>query len=165
MSRGWTFGLILWLVLPGLACNKDTDSSATAPKPEAPKLEKLGADLAGAPEVKVEDLLKDPAAYEGKIVRVSGVVKDMCTHRRAWFGVDAADGSGILQVFAVPRFQAPQNAIGRKVVTEGKVELATLTEEQAQYYVKGHKFIKPEQLKPGQGLTIANLRAFGAEFN
>jgi hypothetical protein len=159
-----TVQILLWtfLVMGAIAaCEKknppSTDSVAT-------NSTKVGAELAGAAEVKVEELLKNPEAYEGKTVRVSGLVKDMCVHRFDWFSVTGADDTSMVQVLAAPRFKAPADAIGKQATAEGKVELVTLDAEKANYYMKQHKFLGQQELQPGQTMRIPTVRAFGAEF-
>jgi len=153
--------LVFVLVLAFLGCEKQTEK---AEEPAAAKVEKLGKALAGAEEVAVADLLKDPAAYEGKVVRVSGQVQDFCSHRRAWFGVTAKDGQQMLRVFTAPRFQVPADCKGKTVTAEGKVELITLKPEDAQHYAKEHKFLSKEEIESGIPIKRPLLRAFGAEF-
>jgi hypothetical protein len=168
--------IAVWLValaVFALACEKKAENPEEPAKaaepaepapPAAPAEVKLGMALAGAEEVPVEDLLKNPAAFEGKTVRVSGEVKDFCHHRRAWFGVSTKDGQQMVRVFAAPRFQAPADCKGKTVVAEGKVELITIKPEDAQHYAKEHKFLSKEEIESGKPITRPLIRAFGAEF-
>jgi hypothetical protein len=146
------------LALLAPACRKETE------EPAEPEAVKLGMALAGAEQVAVADLLKDPAAYEGKTVRVSGQVKDFCHHRRAWFGVSTRDGRQMIRVFAAPRFKAPADCKGRTVAAEGKVELVTLNPDDAQHYAREHKFLTKEEIESGKPVKRPLIRAFGAEF-
>lgn len=161
------FSVLLVPVLLSPACGKKTETpqeSAAPPAPVEQKVAKLGMALAGAEEVAVADLLKDPAAFEGKTVRVSGEVKDFCHHQRAWFGVSAQDGRQMLRVFAAPRFSAPADCKGKTVVAEGKVELITLKPEDAKHYAREHKFLTKEEIESGKPIQRPLIRAFGAEF-
>ena len=165
--------IAVWLALAlfAFACEKKAEKPeepAKAAEPAAPpaaEAVKLGKALAGAEEVVVMDLLKNPTAYEGKIIRVSGKVKDWCHHKRAWFGVSSADGQYMVRVFSAPRFQAPMDCVGKQVVAEGKVELITLNAEAAQHYAESHKFLSKEELESGKPIHRPLIRAFGAEFN
>jgi hypothetical protein len=140
------------------------DDAVKAPvAPEAPKLVKLGKDLAGAEEVAVADLLKDPKAYEGKTVRVAGEVEDFCHHKRAWFGVTAKEGKGMIRVFTMPRFEVPMDCKGKQAVAEGKVEVITIDPEQVEHYGKEHKFLAGVTVKEGEPVLRPIVRAFGAE--
>jgi hypothetical protein len=159
--------LVFALALALLGCEKKAEKPEESPAPAAPakqEVEKLGMALAGAEEVAVMDLLKNPDAYEGKTVRVSGKVKDFCHHRRAWFGVSSKDGQYMVRVFAAPRFQAPADCVGKNVVAEGKVELITLKPEDAKHYAESHKFLSEKELESGKPIKRPLIRAFGAEF-
>ena len=156
--------LVLVLALAILGCEKKTEKPEEPSAPPAPKVEKLGKALAGAEEVAVLDLLKNPDAYDGKIIRVSGKVHDFCHHRRAWFGVSSKDGQYMVRVFTAPRFQAPADCVGRQAVAEGKVELITLKPEDAKHYAESHKFLSEKELEAGKPINRPLIRAFGAEF-
>lgn len=82
------------------------------------------------------ELCAHPDKYEGKYVKVAGYVKDLCTHSGCWMELaddpDAAE-DGILVVFTYDREKhgrIPAEAKGHKATVEGKVVLATITEEQ-----------------------------------
>ena len=56
-------------------------------------------------EVRVTDLANDPSAYVGKLVKVVGLVNDVCPVRGCWAKVeDAQDGSEI-------RFKVPDGGV------------------------------------------------------
>lgn len=160
----------MWLfLLAATGCERKESSAAPGTgEPgvaEAAKpIDKVGATLAGADAVAVADLVKDPAKYEGKIVRVEGTVKDFCKHARAWFAIADAEGKFMLRVMAKPRFETPAECLERRAVAEGKVVLQTLTPEQVEYFQKGHKFLAPEAVKPGEPVRLPVVEAFGAEF-
>jgi len=159
--------LIIVLAFLILGCEKKTEKpeETAAPAEQAkPEVEKLGKALAGAEEVAVLDLLKNPDAYEGKTVRVSGEVHDFCHHQRAWFGVSSADGQYMIRVFTAPRFQVPADCKGKQAVAEGKVELITLKPEDAKHYAESHKFLSEKELESGKPIKRPLIRAFGAEF-
>lgn len=168
--------LVGFCVLAWWGCNTQPAPSGegAGPGPSAPaasaagspggEVQKLGMALAGADAVSVEDLLKDPAAYAGKTVRVSGKVDDFCHHQRAWFAITAASGKGMVRVFTVPRFKVPADCLGKQAVAEGKVDLITIEPERAKHFGKDHKFLQGVEVKPGEAVTRPVLRAFGAEF-
>lgn len=129
----------------------------------ATRVSKLGKELAGADEVAVADLLADPKKYEGQIVRVAGKIDDFCHHKRAWFGVTAESGKGMVRVFAAPRFEAPADCKGKQAVAEGKVEIITIPPDQIEHYDKEHKFLAGVKVEPGKPVLRPVVRAFGAE--
>jgi len=127
------------------------------------ELIKLGKSLAGADLVTVAALLKDPKTYEGKIVRVEGKIEDFCHHKRAWFGVNAAEGKGMVRVFTLPRFEVPMNCKGKQAVAEGKVEVIKLNPEELSHFSKEHKFLAGVTVEEGKPVLRPVIRAFGAE--
>jgi hypothetical protein len=172
MRRIWMLfaAVVLSVFFAALSCDrKDSNAAPGTSEPgvaePAKAADKAGMALAGADKVAIADLFADPAKYEGKVVRLEGKVGDFCKHARAWFAIADAEGKRMVRVMAKPRFEAPADCIGRKAVTEGKVSLQTLSDEQVQYFLKGdHKFLSPEQVKPGEPVRIPVIEAFGAEF-
>jgi hypothetical protein len=159
-------GLIL-MTGSGPGCKKGSDSSrpagSSAQPTSAPAPQKVGETLAGAEAVSVEALLQDPAAYEGKIVRVAGVVRDWCFHEHAWYGVVGLDGKSMVRVFTMPRFKVPDGSLGKHAVAEGKVEVVTIRPEDVPHYQKNHKFLAGADAGSNQPLKQPIVRAFGAE--
>lgn len=138
--------------------------SAQKPSEQAAAAEKLGARLVMSEETPVAALLRDPKAYDGKTVRVSGKVEDFCHHRRAWFAVSAADGQGMVRVFAAPQFLAPADCKGKTAVAEGKVEIREIPADKVEYYGKQHKFLQGVEVEEGKPVLRPVIRALGAEF-
>jgi hypothetical protein len=159
-----TFLALTILALP--ACEKKAEPcDEPAPDTSAKEIKKtlLGKPLAGAEEVAVKDLLKDPKAYQDKLVRVSGLIEDFCHHRKAWFGVSAKEGKGMVRVFTVPRFEAPSDCKGKQATAEGKVEIIEISPEQAKHYTEGHKFLAGVTVEEGKPVLRPIIRAYGAE--
>lgn len=116
-----------------------------------------GAKLSGVPAVSIGDLLKNPDAWSGKTVRLEGNVSAMCTHRRAWFAIQADDKSGAyVRVIAAPNFLVPEGSIGKRARTEGRVEVTEVPAEAAQHYTQEHQLAAQPK--------AVLLRATGAEF-
>jgi len=162
-----TFLLLLLLLVAGgcdKSADKPVDHQKAAPQPATQSLV-LGKALAGAEPVSVADLLANPHVYDGKTVRLAGKIEDFCHHKRAWFGISAKPGAGMVRVFCAPRFQAPADCLGKQAVAEGKVELNTIPAEQVAYYGKEHKFLAGVKVEPGQPVVLPIVRAFGAEIN
>jgi hypothetical protein len=169
MRKKTTFFMLLSLFFAA-GCNKNADKPVdqekTTPAPaSASQPLVLGKALAGAEQVSVADLLANPNTYDGKTVRLEGKIEDFCHHKRAWFGIGAKDGKGMLRVFCAPRFQAPADCLGKQVVAEGKVELNTIPAEQVAHYGKEHKFLDGVKVEPGKPVVLPIVRAFGAEIN
>ncbi len=162
-ARIWSGACVLGLVagMSASGCNRSAQQQSPAP---AGKVEKLGQTLAGAPEVALEELFKNPSSFEGKIIRVSGKVEDFCVHKRAWFAVNHKQGVPLVRVFTAPRFLVPTDAKGKKAVAEGRVEVIVLPPDQVDYYAKEHQFLANVDIKPGESVRLPIVRAFGAEF-
>ena len=93
---------------------------------------KYGKALTAATPVKVSELLAKPDAYVGKVVKVEGLVTEVCPKRGCWINV-AGD-----KEFQTIRVKVEDGVIvfpltdkGRKVVAEGTFKKMELTREQA----------------------------------
>ncbi|MBW2524617.1 MAG: DUF4920 domain-containing protein [Deltaproteobacteria bacterium] len=141
-----------------------TQAATAEPAGAAEAVQKLGARLVLSEQTAVADLMRDPKAYEGKTVRVSGEVEDFCHHRRTWFAVSAPDGKGMVRVFAAPKFRAPADCKGKTAVAEGTVEVREIPAEQIEHFGKEHKFLQGVEIEEGKPVLRPVIRALGAEF-
>lgn len=124
----------------------------------------LGKPLRKLQEVSIAKLFANPKGYEGKAVRVTGEIKDMCFHMRAWMGLIEKGEDRALRVFTAPNFRVPSMSVGRKVVAEGVIELVTLKKNQIEHFKQErHKFLSDKEFK-AQSVQRPMLRAFGAQF-
>lgn len=94
-----------------------------------------GAPLTGAPTVTIAQVMDDPTAYENKVIRVEGLVVDVCTKRGCWFEM-AGDRPGMKMRFKVRDGDMvfPPTAKGKRAVAEGKVTVKSMTLEQTRKY-------------------------------
>lgn len=118
--------------------------AAAAPTPSGPppatslQGDKYGAgvtvDDPGA-IVSIDDLLADPRAYEGKTVRVEGMVTDVCPKRGCWMDL-AGSGPGKKLRFKVDDgvMTFPMEAKGAQAVAQGTVAVQTLSLEESREY-------------------------------
>ena len=114
-------------------------------------------------DIAVADLLANPAAWKGKMVRIRGDISAMCHHKRGWFAIAAGDKSGrSVRVVTQPIFLVPHGAIGKTAVAEGVVDLIEVAPEFAAHLKKGHNV--GETPEPGKPIIHVLLRARGAEF-
>ncbi|MCA9648657.1 MAG: DUF4920 domain-containing protein [Myxococcales bacterium] len=133
---------------------------------EAPQGKQYGAPLTGAPTVTIEQVMDDPKAYEGKLVRVEGMVTDVCTMRGCWFEM-AGERPGMKMRFKVQDGDMvfPPSAKGKKAVAEGMVTVKTLTLEETQQFEEhmakdaGKEFDPASVTEP---MTIVQLKGQGA---
>lgn len=100
---------------------------------------KYGKPLSNAAPVKVSELMAKPDAYVGKLVKVEGLVTEVCPKRGCWINV-AGD-----KEFQTIRVKVEDGVIvfpltdkGKKVVAEGTFTKMELTKEQAIERAKHH---------------------------
>lgn len=134
---------------------------------EAEGRKHYGQPLAAAEAASVASILQDPLAWEGRTVRVSGKVKDVCRKMGCWMEIEDASGAAIQIKVDDGVIVFPVDAIGRRAVTEGRVEVRELTREQ---YLEWRRHLAEEQGKPfhpddvgGPPYRLVRLRGLGAE--
>jgi cytochrome c-type biogenesis protein CcmE len=100
---------------------------------------KYGKPLTAATPVKVSELMAKPDAYVGKVVKVEGLITEVCSKRGCWINV-AGD-----KEFQTIRVKVEDGVIvfpltdkGKKVVAEGTFTKTELTKEQAVERAKHH---------------------------
>lgn len=100
---------------------------------------KYGKPLTNATPVKVSELMAKPDAYVGKVVKIEGLVTEVCPKRGCWINV-AGD-----KEFQTIRVKVEDGVIvfpltdkGKKVVAEGTFTKMELTKEQAIERAKHH---------------------------
>ncbi|NQV16277.1 DUF4920 domain-containing protein [bacterium] len=80
--------------------------------------ERYGQGVTLAEAISVNDVFTQAAELNGKIVRVSGSISDLCKHKGCWMQV--SDGSEVLTVrFKDEAFILPADAAGKNVDFEG----------------------------------------------
>lgn len=145
--------LVLGVIVSASGCDK-SPASASPAQPQAAKTEpqeaggtpdgndavaqaaaqpegKLyGEALKGEQVVTIEQVMDDPKAYDGKVVRVQGMVTDVCTKRGCWFEM-AGERPGMKMRFKVRDGDMvfPPSAKGKQAVAEGTVTVRTMSLE------------------------------------
>jgi len=96
-----------------------------------------GKKLSDKPPVKISELIEHPDDYLGKVVKVEGIVTEVCEMRGCWMSI-AGD-----KEFETLRFKVedgviviPLTARGKKAVAEGTFTKVELTKEQALEHAK-----------------------------
>ncbi len=159
---------LLLLCLPLAACDKGPKSgeataapaSATAPTPTAapaasgaapatatapasspaPAGTPFGAGVKLAEVTPIDTILADPKAYQGKAVRVEGMITDVCPKRGCWFDM-AGGGPGKKIKFKVTDGEMvfPVDAKGKYAVAEGVVTVRERSIEESKEYAEYQK--------------------------
>lgn len=155
MSRGLCLVL---MCLPLAACDKGPKTgeakaaptatatgpgvTATAPatattQAAAPTGATFGAGVKLAETTPIDTILADPKAYQGKTVRVEGMITDVCPKRGCWFDL-AGGGPGKKLKFKVTDGEMvfPVDAKGKVAVAEGVVAVRELSIEESKQYAE-----------------------------
>jgi len=132
------------------ACDKGPKSGEATAAPAAPATSSAGAAAAQAPRgtafgagvklaeaTPIDTILADPKAYQGKTVRVEGMVTDVCPRRGCWFDL-AGSGPGKKLKFKVTDGEMvfPLDSKGKYAVAEGVVAVHELSLEQSKQYAE-----------------------------
>jgi hypothetical protein len=88
-----------------------------------------GAELnAELNEVTFADLIAKPDEYNGKVIKISGNITDVCQSAGCWMIL--SDGTSTMRVSTLHKFFLPKDATG-KAISEGKFKVTEETEEHA----------------------------------
>lgn len=127
---------------------------------------KYGKPLSDAAAVKLSELMAKPDAYVGKVVKVEGLVTEVCPKRGCWINV-AGD-----KEFQTIRVKVEDGVIvfpltdkGKKVVAEGTFRKMELTKEQAIERAKHEAEEKGTTFDPATltgPLTVYQIQGTGA---
>lgn len=99
----------------------DTNSAAAAPA-----VQSFGEKLAAGETIPVAQVLADPSKWEGKVVRVEGLVRRACTKKGCWMEIvaDGNESPTCRVTFKDYGFFVPLDAAGSKATLAGTVEVA-----------------------------------------
>ena len=117
--------------------------------------------LADAQAVPVAKVLANPAAYEGKYVRIVGDVNKVCTRKGCWLEMaDAQSNKPLFVKFTCPvdGRLIPMAAVGKPVVVEGTVMVKEISEADARHLKEesGAPQSEVEKIKgPQKQITLA----------
>ena len=92
---------------------------------------------ANAPVLKLSDVLKEPAKYDGRVLVVEGVVERVCQKQGCWLELAPEKGArGVRVAMRDHAFFVPFNAAGLRARAEGTLTIKTLTKEDADHFEK-----------------------------
>lgn len=145
-----TFLVTLLLVAcsaPGVAARQDQHQTHAKPEPAAKaeqaaapskgEVVKRGEALGDSPQVAFADVLKEPAKFAGKTVRIEGVVERVCKAEGCWMQIKpGADSEANVRVTFDHKFSVPKDADKMKFRAEGVVSVKTLSKEEVDHLVK-----------------------------
>jgi uncharacterized protein DUF4920 len=171
---------LVLLCVPLAACDKGprsgeakaapaaTSGAAPAATAQAPAGTTFGAGVKLAEATPIDTILAEPKAYQGKTVRVEGMVTDVCPRRGCWFDM-AGGGPGKKLKFKVTDGEMvfPLDSKGKYAVAEGVVSVHELSIEQSREYAEeeaketGAAFDPASVTKP---TSLVRLDGTGAVF-
>ncbi|HEX8127551.1 MAG TPA: DUF4920 domain-containing protein [Pyrinomonadaceae bacterium] len=92
---------------------------------------------AKSPEVAFADVLKEPAKFAGKRVRIEGVVERVCQSEGCWMQIAPESGAnGIRVTFKDHSFFVPKDSKSMKFKAEGEFSVKVLTKEQVDHLIE-----------------------------
>ncbi len=112
-----------------------TEADKTAAIPADSYL-KRGAPISDSKKVSLAKVLKDPAKYSGKTVRVEGVIVRSCKMEGCWAELaPRADGKSVRVKMKDHAFFIPLQSAGAMARAEGVFTLKTLTKEMVDHMI------------------------------
>lgn len=94
-----------------------------------------GTDVA-ATAVSVDQVLADPAAYEGKTLRVRGPIVGTCAHKGCWMRVGSA-ADNVFVKFKDYGFFVPTGGVeGKETVIDGQLSVEVQSVDEVKHYLE-----------------------------
>lgn len=111
-----------------------------------------GAAFTLADQVTLDDIAKDPAAYAGKTVKVTGKIGSVCKKKGCWMTLNGQTNTAVARItFKDYGFFVPLDAEGKLATLEGVVEAKVLSEAERTHLAEDAK-------KPVEEIPAAELR-------
>jgi hypothetical protein len=152
--------------------DKPNASAAAAPSAKAAPAKRpadgktYGKGVTQPASVSISAIMDNPQAYEGKTVRVEGLVTDVCPKRGCWFEM-AGDKPGKKMKFKVDDgvMVFPMTTKGKYAVAQGVVQVSKLSLEQTRKHAVYVASEKGEKLDPKtitEPRTVVRIMGSGA---
>ncbi len=124
---------------------------------------KRGAPLGDSKKVKLAKVLKNPAKYADKMVRVEGVIVRSCKNEGCWMELaPSKDAKAVRVKMKEHKFFIPLNSAGAFAKAEGIFTVKTLSKEQVKHMMEedGAKF---DNVNADGTVTEITFEATGVE--
>lgn len=124
---------------------------------------KRGAPLGKSEKVSLAKVMKDPAKYSGKMVRVEGLIVRSCKMEGCWLELaPSKDAKAVRVKMKDHAFFVPLDSAGANAKAEGVFTVKTLTKEEVKHMVEedGAKF---ENINKDGTVTEVSFEASGIE--
>lgn len=141
---------------------KPTEKDKTEAIPSGSYLRR-GAAIGKAKEVSLASVLKEPSKYDGKIVRVEGVIVRSCKMEGCWAQLAARkNGQSVRVTMKDHAFFIPLESAGSFARAEGVFSVKTLPKEHVDHLINedGAKF---ENRNPDGSVTEVSFEVTGIE--
>jgi hypothetical protein len=164
-----TVSLFLFLALAACDRGPSKSEAATAtPTAQPVKTTTFGAGVTLSDSVSVDKLLAEPMAYQGKTVRVEGMVVDVCPKRGCWFEM-AGEQPGAKLKFKVTDGEMvfPVDSKGMYAVAQGTVSVKELSLDESKQYAEyqAKEYGKPyDPASITKPMQVVKLDGTGAVF-
>ena len=114
-----------------------SEAATIAPSSQPAKTQSFGAGVSVAETTSIQKILAEPTAFNGKTVRVEGMVVDVCPKRGCWFEM-AGDGAGQKLRFKVTDGDMvfPIDSKGMYASAQGQVTVKELSLEESKQYAE-----------------------------
>jgi hypothetical protein len=134
--------IVLALCAPLAACDKGSSKSEAATaaqpaKPTGPTGKTFGAGIKLTDATQISAILADPKSWNGKTVRVEGMITDVCPKRGCWMELAGTEPGQKLR-FKVTDGEMvfPMDAKGQRATAEGVVAVKELSIEDSKKYLE-----------------------------
>jgi len=121
--------------------------------------------LTDADNIDAAKVVATPELYNGKFVRMTGVVTDVCPQKGCWLQLNSTGASLPMFVkFTCPidGFLIPLDSVGRPAIVEGVVTIKDITQDEARHIAEEKSLPKEEIEKivgPQKQLSVAGPSA------
>lgn len=123
---------------------------------------KRGAPLGKSKKVSLAKVMKDPAKYSGKMVRVEGVIVRSCKMEGCWLELAPSKDTKAVRVKMKDHaFFVPLNSAGANAKAEGIFTVKTISKEEVEHMVQeGAKY---NDINKDGTVTEISFEAYGVE--
>jgi len=144
----------------GVAAPARAAEEAAAAAASIPPGRDFGAALTLAELSGLEDVVAHPEKYADRDVLVRGRISDVCQKRGCWVVLSEGDAHVRIR-FKDYGFFVPKDCSGSRAYVEGRVQVETLSEEQARHYESESRDGDPSKIRGEQrvvSFTASGLR-------
>ena len=130
--------LVVSLAVAGFACDKSSESKAATVKTQAQTNDKtFGAGVKLAQATPIDTILANPKDWNGKTVRVEGMIVDVCPKRGCWMEIAGSQpGSKLKFKVTDGEMVFPMDAKGQRASAEGVIAVKELSIEESKQYAE-----------------------------